>query len=292
MDFDITLLSKKSPELLPVLNRIKLLDSQIACLPIEQFFEPISVIEASKDEHQLLSPEAADLSSWTKHMAFSTRLRMRTVEPGILRELCAARYLPAMVLLRSHMEAAGLASLCIQELTSSAQSGDFSPLSTLIPMTLFGTALVKEAKKKPQYQDLLTFTEGRTITICKAIEALDKFFFQQLASGQTSWTYGILCEYSHPNLRGTRAFVFHRELGNAGWIIQYQDKEQEEGEIAFALDTLLMCMQAGYAASEMLRLATFRQEPTRIAYESIGIDELNHIWVDILQRSIGQSEKG
>jgi hypothetical protein len=49
--------------------------------------------------------------------------------------------------------------------------------------------------------------EQQTITVCTAIEALDKFSYGDAANGSTSILYAMLCESAHPNHRGTRLFI-------------------------------------------------------------------------------------
>lgn len=141
-------------------EQIKRFDRAASALPWHPFYEPVSVIEQDeKGRGRHLNVDAPMLQAWAKHMSYSMRLRMRSFEPTILRELLSGTSLAASTGLRAHLEAAAMASLCVLRLNEARTSGGLTKLATLIPQTLFGTALAKKAKRDERVLEMLSFAE-------------------------------------------------------------------------------------------------------------------------------------
>jgi hypothetical protein len=81
---------------------------------------------------------------------------MQSFEPIVLRELLSGTSLAASAALRAHLEAAGMASLCILRLNDARMADGLEKLSTLIPQTLFGTALFNKAKRDDRVLAMLS----------------------------------------------------------------------------------------------------------------------------------------
>jgi len=189
-------------------DRIAELDSVAANLPFEIFREAVAITEIDKSgNNQLVNLNAEYLTSWSHHMAYSMRVRLRALEPGIVDELAAGRALAPQVLLRSHLGAAAMAALCVETL----RDGDRNALSKLVPQTLFGTALITKAKRDERFADMLTISEQRTITISQAMSALHRFMYPDGGSDDVSVVYSLLCEAPHPNHRGTKLLFERRK---------------------------------------------------------------------------------
>src|SRR5262249_55883817 len=132
------------------------LDVVAAALPFEVFREPVALLEWNDTgNNRIENLDAEYLTGWSRHMAYSMRVRLRAFEPGIVEELGAGRALAAQVLLRSHLEAAAMAALCLETLMDS----DRDKLSRLVPQTLFGTALFNKAKRDERVAKMLTYSE-------------------------------------------------------------------------------------------------------------------------------------
>ena len=278
------------PTSVNVINSVALLETVVRGLPLTPFREPVAIVEiGDKGNNELANLDAAYLSAWCNHIAYSMRVRMRTLEPGILEDLTDGKYLSAQVLLRAHLEASAVASLCLEHVRMTASDGDLARLNTLIPRTLFGTALYNKAKRNDFVKSMLTYSEQRTILISDAIKALDDFAYGPAADQEVlSIAYGLLCEAAHPNHRGTKSYVTVEQLDpNAeyGWEVRYSETEAVSSVLAERLlELLLVSMRHGYAASEMLRRMRLSESSGTLVFETIDMKHARAIWIDLLQR--------
>lgn len=268
-----------------VVDRIVAVDEAAAQLPFEQFREPVAVTRLGDNgNHRIENIDAAYLSGWSRHIAYSMRVRLRALEPGIVDELGAGRVLAAQVLLRSHLEASAMAALCLVTL----RKRDQEELARLIPQTLFGTALLKRAKQDERVADMLSYSSARTITIKKAMEALHEFAYPNGGPDNTSLAYALLCEAAHPNHGGTKQFVQAQEVdgsGEYGWHITYSDVEKVQPVVIDRLaELLLLSMCSGYGATEVLRNMRFADEPDGVSSgvpDGVG----RSIWDNFLEKA-------
>jgi hypothetical protein len=268
-------------------DRIAELDAVAASLPFEVFREPVAITELDDSgNNRLVNLNAEYLTSWSHHITYSMRVRLRALEPGIVAELAAGRALAAQVLLRSHLEAAAMASLCVETL----RDCDYDVLSKLVPQTLFGTALFTKAKRDERVAEMLTYSEQRTITISRAVEALHRFMYPGGGPDDTSFAYSLLCEASHPNHRGTQLFVQTKEVdssGEYGWWVTYSGAESVPKLVTEKLvETLIFSMSAGYAATELLRNMQLSDSGGRPEAHGVPAGIGTKIWSDILQKSV------
>ena len=189
-----------------------------------------------------------------------------------------------MVLLRSHCETAALATYFLQELTESARNHDPKKLSEIIPKTLFGTAL-KKHRERDVVSELLTMTEGATVRISHAVDAMDNYYYREAAEGKLAVVYSLLCEVSHPNHRSALDFMQAAERPD-GWLVTYQRDPFENAEMPkYALEVLLVSMRSGYASAEMLRCWGFSgREESTIRWEPPTMSDHSRISVDLLTR--------
>src|SRR6266478_6090432 len=114
-------LARSDPNLRGTGAKLTTLFDQSKETQVEPFFEPVAAILIKKGEHELLDVSAQHLTSWTQHISASTLCRMRTLEAPIVEHLLAGRTLAALVLLRSHFEAASMAAYCLEQLTAAAR---------------------------------------------------------------------------------------------------------------------------------------------------------------------------
>ncbi len=268
------------------------LASHIQRLPLDPFFEPASVTLVSKGnkrhvmdgERELLDVGCNELTSWARHIAYGTRCRMGDLERVIVEHLSRGEALPAMILLRSHFEAAALAAHCVAELSAAARQEKVQALGQLMVATLFGTAL-KKHREKTSVADLLKSFEGDTIRICAAVNSLDSFYYREHSNGELSVAYSLLCEFAHPNHRGVMDFMVASEQA-AGWEIKYELTAVPNAElIAGAIDTLLVSMRAGYSAGELLRCWQFSELGGQLVWRGPSPDQAKGVWEDLLQRT-------
>jgi hypothetical protein len=291
---DIGQIRRKFPESNDLLVQIERLSNVAATLPFEPFREPLAVLEwREKKSNVLLNLDASYLTCWCQHIAYSMRIRLRMLEPGILAEIAQDRLLPAQVLLRAHLEASAMAALCVHSLQRSRAEGTWEMLREVIPKTLFGTALFPESLKDERLSDMLSLAEQRTVTIAQAIEALDAFTFGKYASGELAAIHALLCDASEPNHRGTRGFMAGTQVddsGEYGWRILYSASEVVEPSLVQRiLETLLLSMRHGYCAAELLRRSRFADEKAGPVWYGVSRDVAAEIWKTLLQRDMGET---
>ena len=241
-----------------LVDRICAIDESAAGLPYRPFREPVAVAELGEGgNNRILNLDAAYLTSWSRHISYSMRVRLRSMEPLVLAELAAGRALAAQVLLRAHLEASAMASLCLVSLRTRANVD----LPLLVSQTLFGTALLKQAKHDERVAEWLSYSAARTTTVAQALSAMHEYNFPGGGPNDISVGYSLLCEASHPNHGGTKHFVASKQLDDAGedgWAIEYSDSESVPAAILDKLvELLLLSMSGGYGASETLRCVEF-----------------------------------
>jgi hypothetical protein len=146
---------------------------------------------------------------------------------------------------------------------------------------------MQKHRERPPIGDLLTLFEGDTIRLCRAIEALDRFYYQESADGQLPTAYSLLCEFAHPNHRGVMHMMSATERAN-GWLISYRVEEHPEtAAVSKALEILLVAMRAGYSASQLLRCWRFTQQGGDVVPFGPRETDAAQIWREFLQRPIG-----
>ena len=268
-------------------DRIRELDVIAGALPYEVFREPVAITELNKSgNNRLVNLDAHYLTGWSRHMAYSMRVRLRALEPSIVHELADGRALAPQVLLRSHLEAAAMSALCVETL----KDCDIEALSKLVPQTLFGTALFSKAKRDERVAEMLTYSEQRTITISHAMDALHRFTRPGGGLNNTSIAYGLLCEASHPNHRGTKLFVQTENIdpaGEYGWRVTYSDLESVPEQLTEKLvEVLIFSMSAGYGATELLRNMQISDSEKGVVVHGVPPEVGNNIWFNILQKAV------
>ena len=174
-----------------------------------------------------------------------------------------------MVLVRSHFEAAAMAAYCLDRLTDAARQDQPSALNDLIPRTLFGTGLIKH-RDNDSIADLVTMCEGDTIRICRAVDSLDRFYFQEVSQGKLAVVYSLLCDYAHPNHRGVLDFMHSAERQD-GWLISYTKGEPPNPENAGTRSRNTPGIHAGWLRcgleenATVLAILTERRRHDRVA---------------------------
>jgi hypothetical protein len=167
-------------------------------------------------------------------MAYSVRVRLRSTESAAVHDISHGGLLPAAILLRTHLESAALGVYCLDTVSDAARSGSTKELTEIMHKTLFGTALEKHVAGKEWVAELVSQAETNTIQICRAIDALDRYIYQDNASGEIGVVYSVLCEFAHPNHRGVKAFKTSASTAG-GWTTQYALDEPFDPELAIRL---------------------------------------------------------
>lgn len=287
---DLTAIAERVPALRAVTDAIASLRATADALPIEPFWEPVTLVldeeDSGRRKQRLRAVRASDLRAWSRHMAYSVRVRLRSTESAVVHHIAEGSLLPAAILLRSHLESAALGVYCLDTLTDCARSDSMGELTELIHKTLFGTAVAKHVATTEWIAELVSGAETNTIRICRAIDALDRYVHQGKSSGDIGIVYSVLCEFSHPNHRGVMAFKTSQPA-TEGWTIGYGLDEPFDPELASRLvNCLAVSMQAGYSASEMLRAWDFKDGPLGIEWAWPSPETTRRVWTTLIQRPI------
>ena len=250
----------------------------------DQFFEPVVLVDATHRKRRLLSMDPEYVLAWTRHIAYSTRLRIANLENAVADLLLHEQYLPSMILVRSHLESSGMAALCLNTLSNCMRTRNVEELEHLIPKSLFGTSLYRHGKKDPVTQGLLSTVQGETFTATALVDALSSFAGSTGSPvGYFPRVYSLLCEFSHPNFGGTAEFRRVIEERPNGWVIQYSNSyHRREESVVMALEILLASMKVGHAASEMLCLADFAVDGEEVLYQGPSETDAKWIWDAII----------
>lgn len=286
---DLTAIVERLPALRITAEGIESLRATADALPIDAFWEPVTLVldkqQKKGKKKELMAVGASDVRAWCRNMAYSVRVRLRATESAIVHDMGHGSLLPAAILLRTHLESAALGVYCLDTASDAARSGSTKELTEIMHKTLFGTALEKHVAGKEWVAELVSQAETNTIRMCRAIDALDRYIYQENASGKIGVVYSVLCEFAHPNHRGVKAFKTSA-LTTGGWTIQYALDEPFDPELATRLlNCLAVSMQAGYSASEMLRAWDFQDGLDGIQWISPSPETVRRVWITMLHPS-------
>ncbi len=286
---DLTAIAERVPALRATADGIGSLRETVDALPMDAFWEPMTLVlderqEKGGNKKRLLAVGANDVRAWSRHMAYSVRVRLQSIEPAVIHDISQGRLLPAAILLRSHLESAALGVYCLDTVSDCARAGSIEELAEVMHKTLFGTAVEKHVARKEWVAELVSRAETNTIRICRAIDALDRYVYQDKASGEIGVAYSVLCEFAHPNHRGVKAFMTSESTAE-GWTIRYGLDEPFDPELAIRfLNCLAVSMQAGYSASEMLRAWDFADGPDGIQWIWPPQETIRRVWTTLIKR--------
>jgi len=263
----------------PDLTDIVRIRNYCLTIPFDTFFEPVSIIEGLGKKRKLINLTPEMVNAWVKHVCYSSKVRMVNLEEASLSELSQARLIPAMVLIRSHLESAGLACLCQEELRKWIKTNDSKSIRELIPATFLGTSLFRAKKKDESLEDMLFLSEHDKVPSSRLVSALDNFFTTSDPTGRAHSLYGFLCEYTHPNMRALRDHIDIVEHEIEGWFHDYQfEAKLGKDHYSMALNALRHGMKAGHSTCEMLRHTQFGYDGDEGSITLPTEEQLRAIW--------------
>jgi hypothetical protein len=244
------IIGKNNPDLTDILN----MRDYVLAIPFETFYEPVSITEGFGNRRKLVNFTPEIINAWVKHVCCSSKVRMLHLEEAALSELSHARLLSSMVLIRSHLEAAGLACLCNDEIRKWLETSDPAIIQELIPPTFLGTSMFRAKKKDTTVAAMLYLSEQDKVPSSRIISALDKFFSSGDSTGVAHSFYGFLCEFTHPNMRALKDHVNVVHHEPEGWSHSYQLQAKLDKEhYIMSLNSLRRSMKAGHTTCEILR---------------------------------------
>jgi len=248
-------------------------------IPFDTFYEPVSIIDGLGKKRTLVNFTPEMVNAWVKHVCYSSKVRMINLEEATLSELSQARLIPAMVLIRSHFESAGLACLCQEELRKWIETNDSLSIQQLIPATFLGTSLFRAKKKDESLEGMLLLSEHDKVPSSRLVAALDNFFSTGDPTGRAHSLYGFLCEYTHPNMRALRDHIDIKDHETEGWFHDYLiDAKLEKAHYSMALNALRSSMKAGHSTCEMLHHTQFGYDGDEGCITLPTENDLSVIW--------------
>lgn len=271
-----SILGKNDPDLTDIIR----MKDYCLSIPFETFYEPVSIVDGlSGKKRKLINLSPEMVNAWAKHVCYSSRVRMINFEEAALSEISQGRLIPAMVLIRSHLEAAGLACLCNDEIRNWIKTQDASSIQELIPPTFLGTSLYRAKNKDERVEDVLFLSEQDKVPTSKIVSAFDNFFSKNDPTGRAHALYGLLCEYTHPNMRAVKDHIDVENDEVEGWRHNYRLKAKLVKEhYLMALNSLRCSMKAGHSACEMLRRTEFGYDGENGYIVLPNNDDLREIW--------------
>lgn len=292
MQHALATLRERFPELGPIFaNLLDLANFVRSENEPQVFFEPKSMFDMTDDKPVLTGVTAADVNAWRHHVADSSLVKMQALEDAVLTELLAEHLTASIILVRAHMEVAGLATYCCEQLFNAARKEDWQSLLKAMHQTNFGTSMRIQADGRPRVDQMISETEIRPLRPGDLIKAMDRFANHEKINDRFQPVYGLLSEMAHPVMRGNRLFRDVLEETRDGWRIRYRPEQGLDMRGArMALEALLANMRIGYANAALLDAADVRPDDGRFTLDPPSEAAVETVWVHLLQREKSKSD--
>lgn len=217
-----------------------------------------------------------DLIAWQKEIAYSGIIKMRKTENSIFHLLKNNDLYPVFILLRHHMENAGLLALSVEILMESLENDDFEKLNKYISKTWFGNSFFN----KPMFRNSdEAFGTIETVTVTATIKSLDKFINSvvkskngEIDNNPFSKNYSWLSQFAHPNSASSCFFATTSEAKNGiDLIFNWEGNFVEDVGIEKILNMLFFNISTGLANYFLLISYKFMDDMTVIQDEDIAM---------------------
>jgi len=243
---------------------------------LESIYEPIQLRQIIKNKMSVVITSHEDLIAWQKEIAFSCVVKMRKVEESIYFLLKERDLYSIAILLRHHMELAGLMTLSVDVLSDSLKSDDFDKLTQFITKTWFGSSFYNN----PKFRDSeFAFGTTETVTVSAMIKSLDKFIdnfrqFNKIEFPENVFTknYSWLCQIAHPN-SASSAFFTNSENATNGFNVTFKwtgDFDENKSILAF-LNALYFNLAIGLTNFYLMLSYSFHEDMSITQDENIAM---------------------
>jgi hypothetical protein len=265
------------------------MEEAISSLCFPSFFEPVTVLDdfGPGASPKLLGPMAPALSAWTRHIAYGTVARIRTLTEPLIQQLQSGNLTIASILQRTILENAGRAAFAISRLTECSRNESWDELRSVIPKSLFGTCMT--ALDDTVFEDFGDLTAQRPAKVSQFLDAIEGLAGTAEGSGQSFFggLYALLCDLAHASQRANQGYCRVLETTDSGWTVQYAWRENVAGDaLEGALKSTMRCIQAGYAASAMLLAWNFIQSPDGLIWQPLSEDNAEWVWKNLLDPNL------
>jgi len=251
-------------------------------IQFESIYEPVQLREIIKGKMSVVIANHEDLIAWQKEIGYSCIVKMKNVEDSICTLFKNKDLYSVAILLRHHLEQAGLLTLSVEVIMDSLKNDDFDKLNQFISKTWYGNSFYNNPKFRDTDEAYGTI---ETVTISAMISSLDKFidkfrntskidFPQNVFSKKYAW----LCQIAHPNSASSCFYTKTTEAIN-GTNIQFRwtgDYAEDVSVLSF-LNCLYFSLAIGLANYFLFSSFKFSENMTvtqdeeiaKIAYYSI-----------------------
>lgn len=253
-----TALANLFPKQARLINRVRKLGMRARAVERQVILEPVSLQDLSEEKPKLFGLKPADYNAWRLHIAESTAVRMQDLEDSVASELLAERLTSSLILLRAHMEVAGLAAYGANRLWDAAEQPDgWEKLAPVIQKIYFGSSLFIQSRNTPEVQRIIGMGEVYPTSPTDYIKALDRFAVPGKTPGKRfQLTYGLLSESAHPAMRGSKPFTEVLGHPRFAWLLRYHSEDPPNGKaVRTVFEILRDSMRMGYGAAGLLRIA-------------------------------------
>lgn len=275
----ISLLRTRYPDEARHLADLARMDAHRSANPPVPLVELSTIMSGESEPKARPVLSAALCSSWAQHTAYATRARLAALERAVLAAVAGREALVAGILGRAHLEAAGVAAYAVNELNRSMAEHNPKTLSNVVGATLFGTSLKRLAKKDDVAKALLEPGAQDTLEPSAVVAALDKFSPDKRQGAFAGRWYSILCDYAHPNLRGTKDYCTVLSQTGDEWLLRYDAEGQfTSAHAALFLEVLAYGSRNGTAASEFLLSTRFAEDGSRLEYRPPSQHALRRVY--------------
>jgi hypothetical protein len=281
-------LQDRFPEQARTIGCIRELRDRIDSVHLEPFFEPKSLFDFSGPKPVMSTVGPSDLTAWCRHVADGSTARLASLEDGFFSELFNDRLVSAMVIARAHMEVAGLAAYALNALFGAARTGDWMRLTQIVQKTYFGSSMSIQAKGTPELQDYL-LEEVCPMRPGNLVKAMDRFAVPDDPSyTRYQLVYGLMSEFAHPVMSGTKDFAEIVQEDFEGWFIRYRGQALlTDDSVKMACELVLGNMRVAYACCAMLRVSEVIPGPSyNFVLHGPSKSQIAEIWTDILDQPL------
>src|SRR3954471_3895465 len=244
-----TMLASKFPKQARLINRVRKLGERARSVQRQVILEPVSLQDLNEEKPRLFGLTPADYNGWRLHAAESSAVRMQDLEDAIASELVDGRFTSSSILLRAHMEVAGLAAYVVNRLQDAAEQPEgWQKLAPAIQRVYFGSSMFVQSRGTPDVANIIGMGEVYPVSPTDYIKAIDRFASPGKTPGKRfQLTYGLLSESAHPAMRGSKPFcevLAHRHFA---WLLRYHAEESPNAKaIRMVFEILRDSMRMGY----------------------------------------------
>jgi len=241
-------------------------------IELVEYFEPVLLTEINNtkktDKMSLIISEPGDINCWILGLSQNCIVKMKNLEEAVVTLMNKGDLYSAAILIRHHMELAGLICLALEVL----RDGDNEKLQRFISKTFYGASYYNNPRLR-ESDDAFFRTE--TPTVSAMIRALDSFLKlnseNKLDENLCAHNYAFFSQFSHPSFDSSSFFVDSRKL-EQGHTIQFRWKPNYgQTGVYSTLTALKQNLQIGLASYFIFTAYHFTHEKVYCNEDNIAI---------------------